>query len=38
MNTILVVEDDVQLCKIVCAYLTGHGYKALGCNSAVEAV
>jgi DNA-binding response OmpR family regulator len=37
MNTILVVEDDVKLCQIVCSYLTGHGYKAFGCHSAVEA-
>jgi DNA-binding response OmpR family regulator len=33
----LVVEDDVKLNKIVCAYLNNHGYKALGCHSAVEA-
>jgi DNA-binding response OmpR family regulator len=37
MITVLVVEDDVKLCKIVASYLTGHGYKAFGCHSAVEA-
>ena len=37
MITILVVEDDAKLNKIVCAYLKQNGYKAIGCTSANEA-
>ncbi|GMO57807.1 MAG: response regulator transcription factor [Treponemataceae bacterium] len=37
MVTILVVEDDVKLCQIVCTYLNGHGYQAIGTHGAVEA-
>jgi DNA-binding response OmpR family regulator len=37
MVTILVVEDDEKLNRIVCAHLTEHGYQAVGCLSAVEA-
>lgn len=34
---ILVVEDDWQLNKIVCAYLNGNGYSAKGCLNPREA-
>jgi len=37
MINIIVVEDDVKLNKIVCAYLNEHNYNALGCLSANEA-
>ena len=37
MITILVVEDDAKLNKIVCAYLGQNGYKTVGCTSANEA-
>ncbi len=37
MFRILVVEDDFDLNKTVCAYLTRNGYGALGCFSANEA-
>jgi DNA-binding response OmpR family regulator len=37
MVTILVVEDDDKLNRIVCARLAEQGYKAIGCLSAVEA-
>jgi DNA-binding response OmpR family regulator len=37
MVTILVVEDDERLNRIVCHHLNEHGYKAVGCLSAVEA-
>ena len=37
MVTILVVEDDEKLNKIVCASLTTHGYRSVGCLSANEA-
>jgi DNA-binding response OmpR family regulator len=37
MITILVVEDDVKLNKIVCAYLNQHGYSAVSCQGALEA-
>ncbi|MDR1904206.1 MAG: response regulator transcription factor [Treponema sp.] len=37
MINILVVEDDEKLNRIVCHYLNEHGYKAIGCLSAVEA-
>ena len=35
--TILVVEDDEKLNKIVCASLDAHGYRSVGCLSANEA-
>ncbi len=37
MFQILVVEDDREQCRAVCAYLNQNGYKALGCQSAMEA-
>ena len=37
MITILVVEDDAKLNKIVCAYLGQNGYSTVGCTSANEA-
>ena len=37
MITILVVEDDEKLNKIVCASLDAHGYRSVGCLSANEA-
>jgi DNA-binding response OmpR family regulator len=37
MVTILVVEDDDNLNRIVCAHLAEQGYKVIGCVSAVEA-
>jgi DNA-binding response OmpR family regulator len=37
MFTILVVEDDIKLNRIVCATLNDHGYHAIGCHTAVEA-
>ena len=37
MITILVVEDDAKLNKIVCARLTEHGYKTISCTTAMEA-
>jgi DNA-binding response OmpR family regulator len=37
MINILVVEDDEKLNRIVCRHLDEHGYKAIGCLSAVEA-
>ena len=37
MITILVVEDDEKLNRIVCAHLAEQGYKAIGCISAIEA-
>lgn len=37
MFTILVVEDDSDLNKTVCAYLKQHGYEAVGCFEANEA-
>ncbi|MDR3283773.1 MAG: response regulator, partial [Treponema sp.] len=37
MITILVVEDDAKLNKIVCACLHEHGYNAVGCQGAREA-
>jgi DNA-binding response OmpR family regulator len=36
MINILVVEDDVKLNKIVCAFLNKHNYHAVGCLSANE--
>jgi DNA-binding response OmpR family regulator len=37
MITILVVEDDVKLNKLVCAYLSDQGYKPISCLTAMEA-
>jgi DNA-binding response OmpR family regulator len=37
MITILVVEDDPKLNKIVCAFLNSQNYRAIGCLSAMEA-
>jgi DNA-binding response OmpR family regulator len=37
MITILVVDDDEKLNRLVCTRLTEQGYKAVGCLSAVEA-
>lgn len=37
MLQILVVEDDRELNRTVCAYLNQNGYQATGCLSAVEA-
>jgi len=37
MVTILVVEDDEKLNKIVCAFLSEHGYTAVSCMAAMEA-
>ena len=37
MVTILVIEDDVKLNKIVCAFLGEHGYKTVACTKAMEA-
>ncbi|RAU93324.1 response regulator transcription factor [Paenibacillus sp. YN15] len=37
MINILVVEDDLQLNKIVCAYLNDNGYAAKGCLNPREA-
>ena len=37
MITVLVVEDDTKLNKIVCASLDAHGYRSAGCLSAHEA-
>lgn len=37
MFKILVVEDDRELNRAVCSYLTGNGYDAVGCLSANEA-
>jgi DNA-binding response OmpR family regulator len=37
MVTILVVEDDEKLNRIVCAHLAGEGYNAIGCPSAMRA-
>lgn len=38
MVHILVVEDDVKLNHIVCAYLNDNGYNAKGCKTADEAL
>jgi len=38
MITILVVEDDAKLNKIVCAYLSEQGYKPVSCLTANEAL
>jgi len=35
--TILIVEDDLKLNKIVCSGLDAHGYRSVGCHSANEA-
>ena len=37
MFKILVVEDERELNKVVCSYLTQNGYNAVGCLSAIEA-
>ncbi|MCL2481334.1 MAG: response regulator transcription factor [Spirochaetaceae bacterium] len=37
MVTILVIEDDPKLNKIVCAYLGEHGYNTVACTQAMEA-
>ena len=37
MFKILVVEDDRELNKAVCSYLTQNGYEAMGCHGANEA-
>ena len=37
MFKILVVEDDRELNRTVCAYLGGAGYTAVGCLNAGEA-
>ncbi len=37
MFRILVVEDDAELNRQVCAYLSGNGYETTGCLSANEA-
>jgi DNA-binding response OmpR family regulator len=37
MITILVVEDDVKLNKIICVKLTENGYKTVSCKTAMEA-
>lgn len=37
MFQILVVEDDKELNRTVCTYLTGHGYEATGCLDAEAA-
>lgn len=37
MFKILVVEDDAELNRTVCAYLNQNGYEALGCRGADEA-
>lgn len=37
MFKILVVEDDAELNRSVCLYLTRKGYSAFGCTSATEA-
>jgi DNA-binding response OmpR family regulator len=37
MITIFVVEDDPKFNKIVCVFLNGQGYRAVGCLSAMEA-
>jgi len=35
--TIMVVEDDLKLNKIVCSSLDAHGYRSVGCLNANEA-
>ncbi|EDK32614.1 response regulator transcription factor [Clostridium kluyveri] len=37
MINILVVEDDIKINHIVCAYLNDNGYHAIGCKTAMEA-
>ncbi len=37
MFRILVLEDDRELCRSLCAYLVKNGYEATGCLSAEEA-
>ena len=37
MFKILVLEDDIELNKTVCAFLEKNGYDAIGCHDANEA-
>lgn len=37
MTRILVVEDDIQLNKLVCVHLNDHGYEAVGCTNVQDA-
>lgn len=37
MFKILVVEDDRDLCRTICSFLSGNGYEAAGCQGAGEA-
>ena len=37
MFKILVVEDDRDLCRTICSFLSGNGYEAVGCQGAEEA-
>ncbi len=37
MFKILVVEDDRDLCRTICSFLSGNGYEAVGCQGAGEA-
>ncbi len=37
MANILLVEDDVKLNEIMCAYLANNGFRVQGCKSAAEA-
>ena len=37
MENILLIEDDVQLNKIVCSYLRNSGFEATGCLNATDA-
>jgi DNA-binding response OmpR family regulator len=37
MITIIVVEDDIKLNKIVCTYLSQNGYQTVACTTASEA-
>ena len=37
MTRILVVEDDIQLNKLVCVHLNDNGYEAVGCTNVQDA-
>ena len=37
MFKLLIVEDDADLCRAVCSFLSKNGYEATGCKSAEEA-
>lgn len=37
MIKILVIEDDEKLNYIVCSFLNGNGYQAIGCKNGIEA-